>query len=147
MKTVSIELKHGIAIGETVYKNAELREMSVGDIIDGSEESERLVAKPQGGYVLVESPTHAGINILRRQIVKLGTVEGPIDLSVMRNLNPHDLEFLQVVAEMIEQAGIDRLREIYKDDKALAAAALSQIQEDGPLPETAARGRPDAPPQ
>jgi len=107
MASVKIALKHGLKVGTDVLLDIELREPTAGDIVEAQEESEKLVLlpgsdgpKPQ----LVLSPTLVGVNVLRRQIVRIGNVQGPIDLGMMKKLHPEDLGLLNRKADELEQA-------------------------------------------
>jgi len=105
------ELKHGLRLtlknGDDermeIYKTFEMREPTAGDVIDASEESEKLVTV-KDGFEFVSSPALMGFHMLRRQIKKIGDISGPISVKNMRKLHPEDLEILQVAAENIDSA-------------------------------------------
>jgi phage FluMu protein gp41 len=100
---VTVTLVDGLKVGEDVLKDAVLREITAGDIIDAQEESEKLVLTPAGPQ-LVPSPSLTGLNVLRRQIVRIGNVGGPLDLKMLKRLAPHDLNLLQAEADKLDQA-------------------------------------------
>lgn len=107
MATLDIKLKHGLKVGNDLLRDAVLREVTAGDIIEAQEESEKLVYAVDGGKlvpILVASPTLVGIHVLRRQIVRIGKVEGPIDLVLIKKLNPIDLDALQKKADELDGA-------------------------------------------
>jgi phage FluMu protein gp41 len=116
MARVNVPLKHGLKIGKTVFKNAVLREVESGDIIDAHEESEKLVsvvnAKGELEHVFVPSPTMVGVHILRRQIFKIGDVLGPFELSDIKRFHPDDLNTLQEEANQMDSAAVNVLEDI-----------------------------------
>jgi phage FluMu protein gp41 len=108
MATVKFDLKEGIKIGEAVYIAAEIREASAGDLIDAADESEKLIATPDG-YQLLASPTLVGLNTLRRQIVCIGDYKGPLTLSELKKLSAADLSLLQEKALTLEDASLKKV--------------------------------------
>jgi phage FluMu protein gp41 len=106
MTTVKVTLIKGLKIGDAVHTAAEIREATAGDMIEATEESERLVLTPEGNYVLVASPTLVGLNTLRRQIVKVGTYDGPLTLTEIKMLSGPDINLLQQKAAQLENAGM-----------------------------------------
>lgn len=112
MATITLTLKHGLKIGETVHTEAELREPSVGDMIDAVAESERVVmVEDIPGQAprpaLLASPVLVSINSIARQIVRVGTHPGPFTLAEMRRLHPDDLKLLQAHAALLESAALE----------------------------------------
>lgn len=94
----TIPLKHGLKIGEELAMDAVVRDATAGDIIDAGLESERLF--PLGDDVIVQqSPSLVGINLLRRQIERLGTYDGVVTVDMLRKLHPDDWEALQAAAD------------------------------------------------
>jgi phage FluMu protein gp41 len=98
-----ILLTHGLKIGDEVYKDAVLREATVGDLLEATEEAERAVATPDG-YQLLTSPTALSFHLLRRQIVRVGTHEGPLTPAIAKRLHPDDLNLLLLHSQGIESA-------------------------------------------
>lgn len=105
MAEVTVELEKGLVVGEKTHTTAVIRELTAGDIFDAQAEAERVVHTEEGPQ-LVASPSAVGIHTLRRQIAKIGDVEGPLSLGEMRKLHPVDLELLQEECEKLEQAVI-----------------------------------------
>lgn len=105
MATVTCILNKGLMIGETTHKDAEIREATAGDLIDATEESEKVVLTPDG-YQLVASPTMVGLNTLRRQIVRIGEYPGPLTLAELKKLSSKDISLLQEQAEIVESASL-----------------------------------------
>lgn len=108
MAQVTFTLIQGLKIGDAEHQEAVLREASGGDVLAAMEESERLVwgdgpdGTPQPH--LVVSPTLVGINVLRRQIVRIGEIKGPLERFDINRLSPADLNLLQVQAQLLEGA-------------------------------------------
>lgn len=106
--TVEITLLHGLKAGEQVHKKVVVRELRAGDIIDATQESERLV-ETAAGPVLVASPGLVGIHTLRRQIKSIGDIDGPLSLVELRLLHPVDLDLIQEAANKLEAASVQAL--------------------------------------
>lgn len=109
MATVNLTLPHGLLIGTDTLKDAVLREPTAGDIIEAQEESEKLVyaVEANGDRIvptLVASPTMVGVHVLRRQIVKIGNLSGPIELAMLKRLHPEDFGVLQARADELDAA-------------------------------------------
>jgi len=105
MANMKITLTDGIKVGDETLREAELREPTAGDIIDAHEESEKLVQTIDGPR-LISSPTLSGANMLRRQIVRIGNLGGPLSLSDLRRLSPRDMDALQTAAAQLEDAAL-----------------------------------------
>ncbi|WP_018169088.1 phage tail assembly protein [Thioalkalivibrio sp. ALMg9] len=108
--TVTVTLVDGIDIGGETHREVVLREATAGDVLDAQEEAERLVYTPgsSGGMepALVTSPSRVGVEVLRRQVVSVGDVSGPVDLKMMRRLSPQDLNTLLERAEALDGAAV-----------------------------------------
>jgi len=103
--TKTVPLNKPITIGGEECRELILREVGGGDVIEAQEESEKLVMTPDGP-ALVASPTLVGLNVLRRQVVKVGEkVDGPVDIATLKRLHPLDLNAVQEAADEDGQAG------------------------------------------
>ena len=103
MASVTFDLKDGLLVGTTPQLECEVREPTAGDIIAASEESEKVVMvalKPE----LITSPTMMGINTLRRQVVRIGEIAGPLERDMLDKLSADDLNLIQAKAEELEAA-------------------------------------------
>lgn len=103
----SFQLATGIKLGDVFQTECELRELTAGDFLAASEESEKVVTMPTANGMepeLVTSPTLVGIHTLRRQIVKIGDITGPIELDTLNKLSLDDLNLIQQRAGSLEQA-------------------------------------------
>lgn len=119
MATVQCTLNGGLKVGETVHKEAVIREATAADLIDATEESEKLVATPEG-YKLIASPTMVGLHCLCRQVVAIGDHPGPLTLAELRRLSAHDLSLLQELAQTLEAASIEGVTDRGRTDQAPA---------------------------
>lgn len=105
MARLEVNLEHGLKVDDVFHKKVTLRESTYGDLIDAQVESERIV--PTGnGYEAVTSPTLVAVNVLRRQIVSIGEISGPISLAEMKKLSLLDSQLLQVEADKLDQASL-----------------------------------------
>lgn len=119
MATVSVTLTKGLKIEEEVHLEAVLREATAGDLIEATADSERLMLTPEG-YQLVPSPTMVGTNVLCRQIVRIGTHNGPLTVGELGKLSAGDLKLLQQKAEQLEAGAFAGVTGLGRDDKAPA---------------------------
>lgn len=105
MRTVKFDLRDGLTIGEATEKAMVLREATAADLIEATEESEKLVTVG-GEPTLVASPTLVGMNTLRRQVVTVGNHKGPLLLSELKKFSSVDLGLTQEKALELEQAAL-----------------------------------------
>jgi phage FluMu protein gp41 len=123
MASVKCTLKQGLktvdakTAEEIMNLEAELREVTAGDLIDAAEESERLVLTPEGNYQLVTSPTLTGLHCLRRQIVRIGEHPGPLTLGELRKLSGADLNLLNATAASLENATLEDVAKRGRDSE------------------------------
>lgn len=106
MAEETVELQKGIKVGEVIHREAVVREATLGDVAEGTAEGERLVLLEDGTRALVSSPAMTGFHILRRQVVRIGPLEGPIPHEVMKNLSDTDAEILQNAANDLTRAAM-----------------------------------------
>jgi phage FluMu protein gp41 len=105
MATVSFTLVHGLKVGSDVLKDVVMRELTAGDIFAASEAAEKLAVVGEGkntSYEFVISPTLMAKETLRRQIVSIGTVKGPIGAAELASLHPADLLLLEKQSLVLE---------------------------------------------
>jgi len=107
---MNVTLIDGLKIGEEIHREAELREATAGDMIDATEESEIPVLTPDG-YELLVSNTRVGINTLRRQIVRIGSHDGPLTLGEIKKFSGRDLNLLNQSAEALQTASLQGVSE------------------------------------
>lgn len=108
MATVQVTLNKGLKVGEAVHTLAVLREVTAGDLIDATDESEKLTLTPDG-YQLIASPTLVGLNTLRRQVVSIGEHPGPLTIGEIKLLSGKDLNLLQQQAAILDGATLEAI--------------------------------------
>ena len=106
MRTVEVTLEKGLKIGDVRHKVAQIREATAGDILDATEEGEKLVYTKNGAE-LIPSPTLVGVHVLRRQVVKIGDHEGPLTAAEIRKLSAADFGKLQERSQDLESAAME----------------------------------------
>jgi phage FluMu protein gp41 len=108
MAEITVTLKDGWKLGETIHHEVILRELSPQDIVEASLESERAVMT-EHGYQFMLSPTLMGINILLRQIEQVGDFKGPFTQKMLSRLSRQDFEILQMEIDQLDRAGSEAL--------------------------------------
>lgn len=91
---------------EVIHREAVLRELTTGDLINAGAEAEKVVLGDDGEYHLVQSPTLAGVHMLRRQIVRIGDIEGPLEVGELLKLQTADFNALQDAAERLDEVAL-----------------------------------------
>lgn len=79
------------------------RELTAGDIIDAQLASERVVETKQGPQ-LVSSPSQMGLEMLRRQIAKVGVINGPLSLLMLKKLSQRDFHRVSLATDLRDLA-------------------------------------------
>lgn len=82
MPTYTGKFKQGMKVGKDVHKDYELREMSTEDMLDA--ELEFSAATPMNFKAALAA----------RQLVRVGTYEGPFTTKMVRSLHPADFNEL-----------------------------------------------------
>ncbi|WP_330993282.1 phage tail assembly protein [Pluralibacter gergoviae] len=121
MAQTTMTLKHGYITGkgtddEMCHRMVTFRELTSKDVIDAQLAAERVVISDNGKAVAYCSEVLMGVELLRRQILQVGELPGPLSLKQLYAFHPEDLEMLTARAGDV----------------------------DGLLTETADRGRDDA---
>lgn len=102
-----VTLHKGLTVGEKIQNVATLRELNAGDVLKAMEESERVVMVPTANGIeptLLMSSALMGVNTLRRQIVSIGEIQGPLEREQLDLLSDRDLDILQTGASDMEKA-------------------------------------------
>jgi phage FluMu protein gp41 len=116
MATIEFKLQKGIVVGDVANVDVVLRDPTAGDVIDSNVDAEKVVLVPIGvdgsGQPVVEpqlvvSPTLVAINVLRRQIVSIGTISGPLERNMIDKLSPADINLMHKKAEELEKASME----------------------------------------
>lgn len=116
MAKVTGHLKKGLVVGEKRHRAFVLRTLTAGDVVAAQEESERLIQTPDG-YQLVSSPAKMGVELLRRQVVQIGEVKGPLEIFQLSLLSATDLEILSAHADKLDQATLTGVTTRGRDDR------------------------------
>lgn len=109
MASITVQLKHGWKIGDTVHDEVTLRELSADDIVEASLESERAVMT-EHGYQFMLSPTLMGVNLMLRQIEKIGDFNGGVTRAMLARLHRDDFETLQLKVEELDKASSEAIQ-------------------------------------
>lgn len=99
----SFELEDGLLLVQKTHKKCVIRPLTAGDILDAQQDSERLMATPNG-FELVVSDSALGFHLARRQIVTLGDIKGPLKVDDMRLLSGRDLNKIHKELEALDEA-------------------------------------------
>ena len=107
MTRMTVELIDGLKVGEQTHIEVELGDITAGDIIDANQEAEQVRVvmvdgKPEATVII--SPNLSAAHVLRRQIKKIGDIDGPIAYEVIRKLSSGDFELLLAKADQIAAA-------------------------------------------
>lgn len=109
MSEIPVTLINGVKVGDTVHKEAVIREELVADLISASENAEKLISTPDG-YQLVSNPVMIGLLSMGQQIVRVGDVEGPFGKEMMAKLSTADLEVLRGATDALSEATLQQLK-------------------------------------
>lgn len=94
---MNITLIDGLVIGkddnQVTHKDVVIRELTAGDMMSAQIASERVVETRQGAK-LVSSPSQMTYEMVRRAIVTLGVIQGPVSLAELGKLSQSDFMLL-----------------------------------------------------
>lgn len=99
--TKSGELRFGLKIGDETHKTFELREAFAGDMFDAEAEAD------------TDSPLTFNAALMCKQLVRIGTYQGPFTIKMLRQLKPVDYGKLRAA-----QLEVDALGEGEQEDSA-----------------------------
>ncbi|HCR3993483.1 TPA: phage tail assembly protein [Morganella morganii] len=103
------QLIHGLPFGKgedaELQFDVELRQLTAGDIIDAEAASERMVITPEGP-ALLSSPSRMGFELLRRSVGRIGKIQGPLPMEMLKTLHQADIELLLAEAEARRKAAL-----------------------------------------
>jgi phage FluMu protein gp41 len=111
MAILVFELKHGLTVGkgadaETHYE-VELRELTTADVIDSELAAEKVVVVGANGSekgIAYTSGVIMGLELLRRQVARIGEIDGPVSMKLLRQLHPDDMKMLNDKADEMDKA-------------------------------------------
>ncbi|UQN42321.1 hypothetical protein LQZ07_21500 [Agarivorans sp. B2Z047] len=99
----------------------ELRELTQGDLMDAATESESMRAVMEGGrmrYVMARSEEMFSALLVAKQIKRIGTVQGPFDLAMLRTLHVDDWLMLTEQINALDEAALEAASERGRMDEA-----------------------------
>ncbi|WP_437889582.1 phage tail assembly protein [Phytobacter sp. V91] len=107
MAQTTIHLKHGYVTGkgtsdETRHTDVTLRELDSRDVVESQLAAERVVIGDNGKAVAYCSEVLMGLELLRRQILKVGEIPGPLSIKQLYSFHPEDLELLSSSASSLD---------------------------------------------
>ena len=107
MAQTTIPLKHGFVTGkgtadETRHIEVTLRELDSRDVVESQMAAERVVIGDNGKAVAYCSEVLMGLELLRRQILKVGEIPGPLSIKQLYSFHPEDLELLSSKASSLD---------------------------------------------
>ncbi|CAM3282997.1 putative prophage protein [Xenorhabdus nematophila ATCC 19061] len=109
------ELRHGLAYGKDgdteLQFTVELRQLTAGDLIEAETASERVVVTANGP-ALLSSPALMGYELLRRTIARVGKIQGPLPLVMLKTLHQDDLELIARHADVQRAAALDTVARV-----------------------------------
>lgn len=86
-------LPNGLSVSGELHKKFQLREALVDDLLDAELEAD------------VMKPLNFNAQLMVRQLVKVGTYEGPFTLGMIRRLKPADWRLLRAAQSEIDNLG------------------------------------------
>lgn len=92
---VSGPLRQGLLLAGEVHKGFTLREATVDDLLDAELEAD------------VSRPLNFNAQLLVRQLVRVGSFEGPFTVAMIRRLKPVDWRILRAAQSEIDDLGED----------------------------------------
>jgi len=110
-----ITLRDGVTLGDTVHSTVELRVPGAGDLRAAAREAEQVVTGPDGRVTLATSPSALHYAVLRRQIARLGDLDGPLALPILDRFSARDLERVQLAAELLDLAEGTAIQQIVEE--------------------------------
>ena len=143
MATYKGKLKKGLLLGGKPQRNFEMKTPTAGDVIEAQEAAEKPVLTPDG-YQMVSSPALMGVELLRRQIVKVGDFDGPLEVFQVKLLSSVDLDILNVGAGKLERAAFAKVAQRGRDGsgskeikgRVTAPEFSDPLDETRPLPDS-----------
>lgn len=90
---VSGPLRHGLLLAGVVHNDFTLRAALVDDLLDAELEAD------------VARPLNFNAQLMVRQLVRVGTFEGPFTVAMIRRLKPSDWRILRAAQSEIDDLG------------------------------------------
>lgn len=108
MAQTTFTLKQGYLTGkgtedETRHTTVILRELNSQDVVESQLAAERVVIGENGKAVAYCSEVLMGLEMLRRQILSVGSIPGPLSVKQLYAFHPEDLELLTTKAASMDE--------------------------------------------
>lgn len=107
-----LAIKDGLPFGQgderEMQYDVTLRDLTGKDIIEAELAAERVVDTRQGPQ-LVRSPAMISFEMLRRQIARIGRINGPLPMTLLRQLSQSDIERLLLAQRLRNSALVSAL--------------------------------------
>ena len=117
MAKITFKIKHGLKLEGKPQLEVTLREPDAGMIRESRVASERLMNTKEGP-ILVPSPSLARTELLRRQILKVGGIPGPIPEGIFDQLSGVDLALIEAEAIKLDEAAFKEVTQRGRDPEA-----------------------------
>lgn len=112
MSTYKFNIEHGLKIGDQTLHDVVMKDhLTAEDLFLASEAAEKLVFSGEGDDAkpeLVISPSLVSAETLRRQIKRIGDIEGPISMKVLGKLHEDDLAKINKMSQRIEAIKVSK---------------------------------------
>ncbi|WP_153114621.1 phage tail assembly protein [Rhodocyclus tenuis] len=92
---VSGTLRVGLSVNGVLHRDFEVREATVDDLLDAELEAD------------VTKPLNFNAQLMVRQLVRVGSFEGPFTVGMIRRLKPVDWRILRAAQSEIDDLGED----------------------------------------
>jgi phage FluMu protein gp41 len=94
---MKFNLKHGLTVGidkdKVTHTEIEISKVTTKLLQQAKEAAEKVVPTPTG-YELLISPTIMENEILRRRIVRIGDIQGPLQIKEFYSLHEDDIDLI-----------------------------------------------------
>lgn len=103
MNQDTFELIDGLKPVKDLHRTCTIRTATAGDVIDAQTAAERVVHTGDGPLLLV-SDAKMGWEMTKRQVVRIGSIQGPLEDEDMRALSGRDLNLIGAKIEALDSA-------------------------------------------
>lgn len=103
MNQDTFELIDGLKPVKDLHRTCTIRTATAGDVIDAQTAAERVVHTADGPLLLV-SDSKMGWEMTKRQVVCIGSIQGPLEDEDMRALSGRDLNLIGAKIEALDEA-------------------------------------------
>lgn len=90
---MEFEIKDGLKVGETTFYDVTIGKVTTHILQQAKEAAEKVIPTPTG-YELVVSPTRLENEMLRRRILKVGNINGPLQPKELSAITDGDMDII-----------------------------------------------------